>query len=88
MLYDNPFIHMTPFFPSEEDEEIQDLAVQVIQNSAELSGKIHKISQKGIIKHLKIINSYYSNRIEGNSTHPVFYFSPRINANEHELTSN
>jgi len=71
MLYNNPFIHMTPFFPSETDEEIQDLAVKVMQNSAELSGKIHSISQKGIIKHLKIINSYYSNRIEGNSTHPV-----------------
>lgn len=71
MLYDNPFNHMTPFFPSETDEDIKDLAVQVIQNSAKLSGNIHNISQKGIIKHLRIINSYYSNRIEGNFTHPV-----------------
>ncbi|QTA78960.1 Fido domain-containing protein [Desulfonema limicola] len=71
MIYNNPFNHMTPFFPSEQDGEIQELAVQVIQNSAKLSGNIHEISQKGIIKHLRIINSYYSNRIEGNFTHPI-----------------
>ncbi len=70
MLYDNPFIHMTPFFPY-ETEEMEDLAVRVMQDSAELGGKIHPISQKGIIKFLRIINSYYSNRIEGNSTHPA-----------------
>jgi len=70
MRYDNPFIHMMPFFPS-ETEEMQDMAVQVVQDSAELGGKIHATSRKGIVKLLKIINSYYSNRIEGNATHPA-----------------
>ncbi len=70
MLYNNPFSHMTPFFPS-EDGKTQDLAIEVIARSAALSDKIHPVTQTSIINHLRIINSYYSNRIEGNYTHPI-----------------
>lgn len=70
MRYDNPFLHLTPFFPSESGK-IQNLAAEVIARSASLSNKIHPVTKTGIIRHLRIINSYYSNRIEGNHTHPV-----------------
>ncbi len=70
-MYNNPYYHMTPFFPSADNKTIENLAVKVIRDSAELGGQVHHISQKCIVNHLKIINSYYSNRIEGNHTHPV-----------------
>lgn len=62
---------MTPFFPSADNKTAENLAVKIIRDSAELAGQVHHISQKCITEHLKIINSYYSNRIEGNHTHPA-----------------
>lgn len=64
----------TPFIPS--DEVIQrsglaDLAWTLNAEAAKLAGKIHPVTRNVIIQHMRVINSYYSNLIEGNNTHPA-----------------
>lgn len=60
---------MTPFLP-ERTEDLQDIALDVIQKSAALAGRQHTRTIETLQKFLKIINSYYSNLIEGHNTHP------------------
>ena len=61
---------MEPLLPTGSDE-LEDLAREVVSRSAAMGGQLHPRSQEGIINLLRLINSYYSNQIEGNSTHPV-----------------
>lgn len=68
-MYTNPTA-MEPLLPT-DNGEIEDLAREVVGRSAAISGQLHPRSQEGVIDLLRLINSYYSNRIEGNSTHPV-----------------
>lgn len=58
-----------PLLPSGSDH-LEDLAREVLSRSAAMKGCLHPFSQEGIIGLLRLINSYYSNLIEGNSTHP------------------
>jgi len=51
--------------------DLEDLAREIISRSAAMGGQLHPLSQGGITDLLRLINSYYSNLIEGNSTHPV-----------------
>ena len=60
---------MTPFLPEGADE-LQDLALEVLQKSAALSNRQHPVTLDTLREVLRIINSYYSNLIEGHSTHP------------------
>lgn len=60
---------MTPLLP-EEAGELQDLALEVIQKSAALGNRQHPVTLDMLRELLRIINSYYSNLIEGHSTHP------------------
>ncbi len=60
---------MTPLYP-EKAEELHDLALSVIQKSAALAGRQHPITLQTLQELLRIINSYYSNLIEGHNTHP------------------
>ena len=60
----------TLFRLPERSEELQDLALEVIQKSAALGGRQHPITLRSLREFLRIINSYYSNLIEGHSTHP------------------
>ena len=60
---------MTPLLP-EEVGELQDLALEVIQKSAALGNRQHPITLDMLRELLRIINSYYSNLIEGHNTHP------------------
>ena len=55
---------MDPLFPSYSDK-LSDLAISIIRDSATLGGQLHPITRATIINLLRIINSYYSNRIEG-----------------------
>ena len=59
---------MTPLYP-EKAEELHDLALSVIQKSAAL-GRQHPVTLRSLQDLLRIINSYYSNLIEGHNTHP------------------
>jgi Fic family protein len=60
---------MTPLYP-EEAEELHDLALSVIQKSATLGSRQHPATLRLLHELLRIINSYYSNLIEGHNTHP------------------
>jgi Fic family protein len=60
---------MTPLYP-ERAEELHDLALSVIQKSAALGSRQHPVTLRSLQKLLRIINSYYSNLIEGHNTHP------------------
>ncbi|WP_318557061.1 Fic family protein [Geobacter anodireducens] len=60
---------MTPLLPERADD-LQDLALEVIQLSASLGTRLHPITLHTLRELLRIINSYYSNLIEGHNTHP------------------
>jgi len=60
---------MTPLLPERADD-LQDLALEVIQRSASLGTRQHPVTLHTLRKLLRIINSYYSNLIEGHNTHP------------------
>lgn len=68
-MYDS--IHQfEPLIP-ENTTELEDLAFDVINRSAELSRELHPITISGVRNLLRVINSYYSNLIEGHNTHPI-----------------
>lgn len=60
---------MTPMMPT-GDGHLEDLARDVLSHSAKLSGMLAPKSQIGVIELIRLINSYYSNLIEGRNTHP------------------
>ena len=60
---------MTPLYP-EKAEQLHDLALDVIQKSAALGSRQHPVTLNSLHELLRIINSYYSNLIEGHNTHP------------------
>jgi Fic family protein len=60
---------MTPLLPEEADD-LQDLALEVLQKSAALGNRQHPVTLETLRDLLRIINSYYSNLIEGHNTHP------------------
>jgi hypothetical protein len=61
---------MTPYLP-DGTSELQDQAVDVLQRSAALAGRLHPITLHGLIDFLRITNTYYSNLIEDHNTHPI-----------------
>jgi Fic family protein len=61
---------MEPLLPDGQ-EALLDLAFQITKVSARTAGHVHPIVFAEVVEHLRIINSYYSNLIEGNPTHPV-----------------
>ncbi len=63
----------SPFVPSEralEESQLPDKAVKLVSSSAKLSGNLAVETQKTIREYMAVINSYYSNLIEGNKTRP------------------
>jgi Fic family protein len=60
---------MTPLLPEGADV-LQDIALEVLQRSAALGNRQHPVTLNTLRELLRIINSYYSNLIEGHNTHP------------------
>jgi Fic family protein len=54
-----------------ETPSLVDLVMEVYRKSASLEGLLHPITQKEVTRLLRHINSYYSNRIEGEHTTPA-----------------
>src|SRR5512147_2206783 len=54
-----------------ENGELEDLAASILEGSAALSSILPDQTLSGLREMLRIVNSYYSNLIEGNSTHPI-----------------
>ena len=61
---------MTPLLP-EGAEDLHDLALTVIQKSAALGNRQHPVTLSSLHELLRIINSYYSNLIEGHNTESI-----------------
>ena len=59
-----------PLFPSQIGE-LEDLAREIVAASARLEGRLAPVVLEEIKNLLRVINSYYSNLIEGHSTHPI-----------------
>ncbi len=59
-----------PLFPARTGE-LEDLALKVVASSARLEGRLAPETLFEIAELLRVVNSYYSNLIEGHSTHPV-----------------
>lgn len=63
----------TPYIPSDTvlaSSALPDKAIELSASSAKLAGQIPEATRKTIIRYMAVINSYYSNLIEGNSTLP------------------
>jgi Fic family protein len=60
---------MEPMWPAKP--ALEEKAIELLKQSQELSGKLHPITQRRIATLLRLMNSYYSNLIEGNITHPL-----------------
>lgn len=70
ILY-NKIQQMEPMFPTAKGEELNNLAVEVIRQSAALGEKLPPQTRKGVVELVRAMNSYYSNLIEGHHTHPA-----------------
>ncbi|HPX60227.1 MAG TPA: Fic family protein [Deltaproteobacteria bacterium] len=68
-MYNNP-AQMEPQFPP-GTPDLEDMAREVVSRSAALGGQLHPVAYQAVIELLRLINSYYSNLIEGHSTHPI-----------------
>jgi Fic family protein len=61
---------MEPLFPP-ESKSLVNLAMKVYRDASKLAGMLHPITRNEIARLLRHINSYYSNRIEGEHTTPA-----------------
>mgnify|MGYP005751617957 FL=1 len=67
------FLDLAPFVPREDallEHRLLDLASELNREAAKLTGKLASETAETIRKHMAVINSYYSNLIEGNRTLP------------------
>ncbi|MBD1399050.1 Fic family protein [Pontibacter sp. JH31] len=69
-LYKDPSA-MSPLMPEDKARELNELANEVIKESARLSSSMHSLTRRAIAEFLRPMNSYYSNLIEGHDTHPI-----------------
>jgi len=61
-----------PLMPNDADiEELEEIALDLTQRSANLANELPEAAMNGVRELLRIINSYYSNLIEGHNTHPI-----------------
>lgn len=68
-MFERP-TQMEPLLPT-DGRDLEDLAREVVARSAALGGQLHPVTQGTVAELLRLVNSYYSNLIEGHSTHPV-----------------
>jgi len=68
-----PIAAIEPMLPSEagfESSGLSDRVLELERRASRLGGMVNPIVLEVITEHMRVINSYYSNLIEGNSTHP------------------
>lgn len=68
-MYDSPH-QFTPLLPERDLEALQDRIAELVAKSLRLSGRAHPTTRETLRELVRSMNSYYSNRIEGQSTHP------------------
>jgi len=62
---------MEPLFPTARAEQLADLAVELVRQSAALGSRLRGPTREAVIALLRQMNSYYSNLIEGHHTQPI-----------------
>lgn len=60
-----------PLLPQMQLDALQNRAAAICQDATELSGVAHRVTQESLRELVRAMNSYYSNRIEGQSTSPL-----------------
>ena len=66
-------LKLTPFIPSDQalaQSDLPDKALELSKWSAKLTGQLSPLSLATLERYMGVINSYYSNLIEGNATRP------------------
>jgi len=61
---------MEPLMPQQRLDELLERARDVVEKSLRLKGGAHPATLSSLRELVRAMNSYYSNRIEGQSTHP------------------
>jgi len=69
-MYDSP-TQMEPLLPTHRLEKLDELAVELVRQSAALGSQLRGPTREAMITLLRQMNSYYSNLIEGHNTHPL-----------------
>ena len=69
-MYDSP-TQMEPYLPTSRAEQLAELAVELVRQSAALGSQLRSPTREAMIALLRQTNSYYSNLIEGHNTHPL-----------------
>ena len=70
-MYDS--IHQfEPLVPTKIPPLISEKAAEIVRSATLLAGAAHPASRTTIRERVRSMNSYYSNRIEGQSTHPFY----------------
>jgi len=68
--YDAPH-QFEPLLPASRVAELREIGDEVAQRSLKLQGMVHPVTLMPLRELVRAMNSYYSNRIEGQSTHPL-----------------
>jgi Fic family protein len=68
-MYNSPH-QFTPLLPELELEPLQDRIAELVARSVRLGARAHPTTLATLRELVRAMNSYYSNRIEGQSTHP------------------
>jgi Fic family protein len=69
-MYDSPH-QFLPLFPASIAPAMMDKAAAIVRSATLLCGAAHPSSRAAVRELVRSMNSYYSNRIEGQSTHPL-----------------
>jgi Fic family protein len=67
-IYKHPTA-MEPMLPGEV-APLAEKAAELLRRSARLCGTLHPVTRARVIELVRVMNSYYSNQIEGHATHP------------------
>ena len=59
-----------PLLPTLPHPDLEALAEEVCRRAFELKRLVHPVTELRLARLLRSVNSYYSNRIEGQQTHP------------------
>lgn len=69
-MYDSPH-QFEPLLPTRNVDALLDKAGGIVQSAIALTSVAHHTSRDAVKELVRSINSYYSNRIEGQGTHPA-----------------
>ncbi|CAN7536103.1 Fic family protein [Variovorax paradoxus] len=69
-VYDQPH-QFEPLLPTQKLGELSEITRRIFEKSSEMKGSASPQARAALREIVRSMNSYYSNRIEGQSTHPV-----------------